>query len=84
MSKPKIISIMPATGWAARYEYRGVPEAPPHEWKEPLVAWALVEDEDEDGYRYIAGYTFEEPGSGILMDAAEHPSFCGYELSTDV
>ena len=82
MSKPKIISIMPATGWVARFEYQASPDAPAHEWKEPLIAWALVED--PPGFRYIAGYALEEPGSAMAEDAAEHPSFRGYELSTDV
>ncbi len=66
MAARKIVQIMPAAGWAARFAERG------DEYTSPLVGWALVQDGAGAAVvGLVAGKQVE------LCDA--DPAFVGYE-----
>lgn len=84
MVDSKIIQIMPAVGWVAEYGRR-VPSPGPNSpdamaivdvTLEPVVAWALCEDEDgyrvvkamvSDGHGYLEFAGLTPPGDVVLL-----------------
>ena len=69
MYTKRILSIMPATGWKARFLLRSV------ETTEPLVCWGLVEG--EDGETKVYGFVAASIG-GIREPCEAMSHFRGY------
>lgn len=53
--KRRIVQIMPADGWRARFAEK----ADGREWDDPLVCWALVED--EQAWQEVVGMVAADP-----------------------
>jgi hypothetical protein len=83
MNDDRIVQMMPAEGWYARY----VLTEPPYYRLEPLVAWVLVEVGGDPKDRWIQGF---EAGNSIQppnFTEEDSPIFCEYvhrEHCTDV
>jgi len=83
IEKKKILQIIPAEGWVARYKDESGTES----YQDPLVCWALVEplaeelkglDEDDPTlWRYVVGIVVDADGSSDV--ASDIDNFSRYE-----
>jgi hypothetical protein len=70
----KIINLVPAAGWKAIYEKHG------RRTTVPLVAWALVELEQDSSSRAITGLVLR---NGVPTPANRQSDFKGYERAPE-
>jgi len=69
LTSDKILQIISAVGWFAKYAAEDGKE-----FTNPLVCWALIEGDGR--VRYIGG--IDTDAEGLMASARERPNFAGY------